>query len=147
MEFSRQEYWSGLPFPSPGDLPDPGTEPRSPALQVDSLPSEPPGRPNWQYVPLKEHLTCLVAFTIWATREAQFAVCTPKRASYLFGCLEIYIKAPQTAEGTSPWKSPWSTTTSQQARMPIQWCPKQERALYCTAPQGPLITDRHWAIT
>ena len=42
MEFSRQEYWNGLPFPSPGDLPDPGTEPRSPALQADSLPSEPP---------------------------------------------------------------------------------------------------------
>ena len=44
MEFSRQEYWSGLPFPSPGDLPDPGIEPRSPALQVDSLPTELPGK-------------------------------------------------------------------------------------------------------
>ena len=44
MEFSRQEYWSGLPFPSPGDLPDPGIEPRSPALQVDTLPSEPQGK-------------------------------------------------------------------------------------------------------
>ena len=43
MGFYRQEYWSGLPFPSPGDLPNPGTEPRSPALQADSLPSEPPG--------------------------------------------------------------------------------------------------------
>ena len=43
MEFSRQEYWSGLPFPSPGDLPYPGIEPRSPALQADALPSEPPG--------------------------------------------------------------------------------------------------------
>ena len=42
MEFSRQEFWSGLPFPSPGDVPDPGTEPRSPALQADALPSEPP---------------------------------------------------------------------------------------------------------
>ena len=42
MEFSRQEYWSGLAFPSPGDLPDPGIEPRSPALQVGSLLSEPP---------------------------------------------------------------------------------------------------------
>ena len=41
MEFSRQEYWSGLPFPSPGDLPTPGIEPGSPALQADSLPSEP----------------------------------------------------------------------------------------------------------
>ena len=43
MGFSRQEYWSGLPFPSPGDLPNPGTEPRSPALQADALTSEPPG--------------------------------------------------------------------------------------------------------
>ena len=42
MEFSRQEYWSGLPFPSPGDLPDPGIEPRSPTLQADALPSELP---------------------------------------------------------------------------------------------------------
>ena len=45
MEFSRQEYWSGLPFPSPGDLPNPGMEPRSPTLQEDALPSEPPGKP------------------------------------------------------------------------------------------------------
>ena len=43
VEFSRQEYWSGLPFPSPGDLPIPGIEPRSPALQADALPPEPPG--------------------------------------------------------------------------------------------------------
>ena len=40
MEFSRQEYWSGLPFPSLGDLPNPGIEPGSPALQADSLPSD-----------------------------------------------------------------------------------------------------------
>ena len=45
MDFSRQEYWSGLPFPSPGNLPDPGIKPRSPVLQADSLPSEPPGKP------------------------------------------------------------------------------------------------------
>ena len=44
MRLSRQEYWSGLPFPSPGDLPDPGIEPRYPTLQADSLPSEPPGK-------------------------------------------------------------------------------------------------------
>ena len=43
MEFFRQEYWSGLPFPSPGDLPNPGIEPGSPALQADALPSEPQG--------------------------------------------------------------------------------------------------------
>ena len=45
MEFSRPEYWSGQPFPSPGDLPNPGIEPRSPTLQADSLPVEPQGKP------------------------------------------------------------------------------------------------------
>ena len=45
MGFSRQENWSWLPFPSPGDLPDPGIEPRSPAFQADALTSEPPGKP------------------------------------------------------------------------------------------------------
>ena len=46
MGFPRQEYWSGLPFPSPGDLPDPGIEPRSPTLQADALTYEPPGKPS-----------------------------------------------------------------------------------------------------
>ena len=46
MEFSSQEYWSGFPFPSPGDLPDPGIEPRSPTLQAEALTSEPPGKPQ-----------------------------------------------------------------------------------------------------
>ena len=44
MGFSRQEYWSGLPFPSPGDLPEPGIEPASPAFQADALTFEPPGK-------------------------------------------------------------------------------------------------------
>ena len=48
MEFSKQEYWSGLPFPSPGDLSNPGIEPRSPVLQADTLPSELPGKPRLQ---------------------------------------------------------------------------------------------------
>ena len=46
MEFSRPEYWSGQPIPSPGDLPDAGIELGSPALQVDSLPAEPQGKPR-----------------------------------------------------------------------------------------------------
>ena len=50
MGFSRQEYWSGLPFPSPGDLPNPGIEPRSLALQADFLPSEPPGKTYVMYI-------------------------------------------------------------------------------------------------
>ena len=50
MEFFRQEYWSGLPFPSPGDLPQPGTEPVSPTLQADSLPTEPPGKLRYSFI-------------------------------------------------------------------------------------------------
>ena len=46
--FSRQEYWSKLPFPSPGDLLNPGLEPKSPTLQPDSLPSEPPGKSSYK---------------------------------------------------------------------------------------------------
>ena len=59
MGFSGQDYWSGLPFPSPGDLPDPGIKPSSPALQVDSLPSEPPGKPRttvWPNNPTRGHI-------------------------------------------------------------------------------------------
>ena len=61
MEFPRQEYWSGWPFSFPGDRPDPGIKPMSPALQADSLPSEPLGKPlegtysnsNLNYSPLE----------------------------------------------------------------------------------------------
>ena len=56
--FSRQEYWSGLPFPSPGDLPNPGTEPRSPAWQADALPSEPPEKIHSLLSPISSHFPC-----------------------------------------------------------------------------------------
>ena len=51
----QKEYWSGLPFPSPGHFPDPGIEPRSPTLQADALTSEPPGKP-WKWLPKSEFL-------------------------------------------------------------------------------------------
>ena len=54
MEFSKQEYWNGLLCPPPGDLPNPGIKPRSPTLQVDSLPSEPPGTPTPSLQQLKK---------------------------------------------------------------------------------------------
>ena len=55
MEFSRQEYWSGQPFPSPGDLPDPGIEPWPLTLWADLLPYEPPGKPGCpSYLPTTE---------------------------------------------------------------------------------------------
>jgi len=54
MGFTKQEYWSGLPCPFPGHLPNPEIEPGSPAIQADSLPSEPPGKPlsilNWRII-------------------------------------------------------------------------------------------------
>ena len=53
-----QEYWSGLPFPSPGELPDPGIEPGSPALLADALPCKPPGKPQ-QRGKLELYLACL----------------------------------------------------------------------------------------
>ena len=66
MGFFSQEYWSGLPFPSPGDLPDPGIELGSPTLQADSLPSEPPGK-----LRRKGLLISLTAVTIGSDFGAQ----------------------------------------------------------------------------
>ena len=62
--FFRKGYWSGLPFPSPGDLADPGIKPRSSALQTDALPSEPPGRPRWPFSHRLKHLQ-----RIWAAED------------------------------------------------------------------------------
>ena len=61
MGFSRQEYWSGLPFPSPGDLPDPGIEPRASALQADSLLSDPPGKPLFVVTEMFCYVTLLMS--------------------------------------------------------------------------------------
>ena len=63
MGFSRQEYWSGLPFPSPGDLPEPGIEWGSPALEADALISEPPGKKPIVYVKI------FVLLCLWGFRE------------------------------------------------------------------------------
>ena len=85
MGISRQEYWSGLQFPPPQDLPNPGIEPRSPAMQVDSLQSQPPGKPKntgvnslslvqGNFWPRNQTgVSCIAGgfFTSRATREAQ----------------------------------------------------------------------------
>ena len=93
MGFSRQEYWSGLPFPSPGDFPNPGIEARSPALQADALTSEPPGKTQgrshqgrsqwkrkWQptpvFLPGKFHgQRSLVGYRPWGHREPAMTEC------------------------------------------------------------------------
>ena len=88
MGFSRQEYWSRLPFPPPGDLPNPGIKPRSPTLPVDSLPAKPQGKPKNTGVvayPLSRgssqprngtEVTCIAGrfFTSWATREVHHSL-------------------------------------------------------------------------
>ena len=94
MEFSRQGYWSGFLFPPPGDLPDPEIEPGSPALQVDSLPSEPEGnfRPRVTYhmlhFPLSlslpsHHVTCLMKVTP--------TLCNPMDPTIVHGILQARI--------------------------------------------------------
>ena len=81
LGFSRQEHWSGLPCPSPGDLPSPGIEPRSPALRADSLPPEPPRKPCWvmsvtafilylSKVLLAWNINLYLASVIWKERKS-----------------------------------------------------------------------------
>ena len=69
--FSRQEYCSGLLFPSPGDLPNPGIEPGSPALQADTLTSEPPGKPRLCLL-LTQFWDFLKIFQIWVIFQTQY---------------------------------------------------------------------------
>ena len=70
MGFSRQEYWSGLPFPSPGDHPDPGIKPGSAALQADSLPSEPQGSPyNVILFSNKKEIECWYGLHGWILKH------------------------------------------------------------------------------
>ena len=104
--FSRQEYWSGLPFPSPGDLPEPGIEPRSPALQADALTSEPSGHigpprsllliPTWIDLCSKNTMTsgcmmvqpvCLGWANSWVTRARTGPWKVPVKSPSFAGCL------------------------------------------------------------
>ena len=77
MEFSRQAYWSGLPFPSPRDLPDPGIEPWSPALQADSSPSEP------SYIYINFFFKNFFYWSIVDLQCISFS-CTAKQISYTY---------------------------------------------------------------
>ena len=83
MEFSRQEYWSGLPCPSPGDLPDPGIKPRSPTLQAEilyclSYPESPATHretSNWKYECLKSHRICFCFLTLFLLHKLSLCSC------------------------------------------------------------------------
>ena len=107
IKFSRQEYWNGQPFPSPEDLPDPEIEPISPALQADSLPSEPPGKPQLLLLIciLILYLTillnyCLYQFTVgcfsyhfqvyYLLKQFNFIFCS-YISDYVLSCLITYL--------------------------------------------------------
>ena len=86
MGFSRQECWSELPFPSPGDLPNAGIKPGSPAFQVDSLPSEPPGKLNeTSYISSIHHFSLLLPQQeeIWQARHEYLFLTKTKAKDYL----------------------------------------------------------------
>ena len=82
MGFSRQDCCSGLPFPSPGVLPDPGIEPRSPAMQTDSLPSEPPGKPYERWKPIEKSFSffCFLFFFFQLIHKA-CRISSPNRSN------------------------------------------------------------------
>ena len=98
MEFSRQEYWSGLPFQSPGDLPNPGIESGSPALLADYFPSEPPGKSNTVFL-----------------RNSKYRWRKKSKRLYMWNCI-IFIhtsvlfkeKAMAPHSSTLAWKIPWT---------------------------------------
>ena len=103
MGFSRQEYWSGLPFISPGDLPDPGMGPRSPALQADALTSEPPG------LPLGSTKSEIVRNTppIGAWRDTFIEKSGSKvrklLIGYIYTCTHIFWLCHEAFEALVPW--------------------------------------------
>ena len=113
MGFLRQYYWSGLPFPSPGNLPDPGIEPRSLTLRADSLPSEPPGKPSKVRSALRvEHSSNRFSvFMKWNTREFSLCLCVFSSLSLfptphpVWGCTENPTWEERILTRTSPsWR-------------------------------------------
>ena len=99
MGFSRQEYWNGLPFPSPGYLSDPGIKSRSPALQADSLPSEPPANPWWDSEVQGIVYLWLIHIVVWQKPIQHYKAVT----------LQLKIKkrsdVPPPTWGTATWES------------------------------------------
>ena len=114
MGFSRQEYWSGLPFPSPGDLPDPGIKPGSPVLQADSLLSEPPGK---HYLNKFQEFFCWECYSYWSSFKFVLRDGTQLPGSGCYGVVE-----------------PGATGVA----LPVSWRPS--RALTFASPQQSCIS-------
>ena len=93
MGSSRQEYWSGLPFPSPGDILDPSSKPGSPTLQADTLPSEPPGKPEMKVQSLNHWTTSELSLVLLTTCSMRLGKCKLYRSShwYTLFCWSLVI--------------------------------------------------------
>ena len=125
MGFSRPEYWSGLPFPSPGDLPNPGTEPRSPALQADSLPCEPPGKRKQsdgkvnciQFHPLRTRVFRILCGK-WRTLAAHPRAMLDSQEESSFTCFSCKINWLLLLWNfTYAWKKEWPTVVIEKSTL------------------------------
>ena len=113
LEFSRQEYWFKMPFPSPGDLPDPEIEPRSPTLQADALTSEPPGKPDTE--PLaKIHEPYSSTMEIKSGQSAALNLEGDKFTVFHFSWTHIRI-----LWNSNTQNRPFSLTPTYQIRIPV----------------------------
>ena len=115
MGFSRQEYWSGVPFPSPEDLPDPGIEPRSPALEADALTSEPPGKQSKTYfytvisrLPFFSRFEKKKVKIKYIKKKKQWSI---KRTYFLHIFFELRSFERPTSYGNKPWQLTKRKTT------------------------------------
>ena len=170
MGFSRQEYWSGLPFPPPADLPDPGTEPGSPALQVDSLPTELSGKPflslhgdaNLSYLKVQENrgrgtLITRQQVLLHLPPELKGRERKPPRLTWDlpsgFGAKHIPV-LPRGLQLSQSWKSFPSRPGSHQRPGTVGKCHQMSgrqslahRQLLCCSTYHLVEGNRHWTDT
>ena len=122
MGFSREEYWSWLPFPSPGDLPNPGVEPGSPTLQADTLPSEPPGKScsiPGSGRPPGEGIGYPLQYS-WASLVAQLAKNLPAMREIWVQSLvweDLLEKRKATLSSILAWRIPWTVQSVESQRV------------------------------
>ena len=140
MEFSRQECWSGLPFPSPGGLPDPGVEPRSPALQADSLLTEPPGsyftERNLSLIPNPQLLTdgsshCFKPSWAFSAPQAVLGLSLGNHSSPLFRSYPSFHLSPSLHSVQSPWLWPTSILFFSEYSESLQFSLNESINLHC----------------
>ena len=108
MEISRQEYWSGLPFPSPGYLPNPGIKPRSSALQADSLPTELLGKPMTNIDSLLKSRDITLSTRVHIVKDVVFPVAMCRCESWTIKKAECWsIDVSNSGAGEDAWDSLW----------------------------------------